>query len=473
MSQGPDSTIFDIYRRLPILLQHAAVSLQGARIERGRYGSGFREMLKRIRGREYWDVEKLHSLQAQRLQTLIESAVHSPFWKEQFEENNVDVSGADPFEELKKLPLLTKETVKSNTEDILSRQYRRSELNDSHTSGTTGSGLQFWKLSRTEQEQFAVWWRYREWHRLNRTTWHGYFGGRQVVKVEQEDPPYWRFNFPGRQVLFSNYHLSPDTAPGYARAINKCRLKWLHGYPSALALFGQFVLEQELGPFDHIEIVTTGAENLLPSQRRTIADAFGCEVREHYGLAEGVANISECPEGHLHVDEDFALVEFVPIKESEGEKKAHRIIGTNFANPAFPLFRYDTGDIAYLHSGSSCSCDRTGRLVSSLHGRKEDYVVLPSGARIGRLDHIFKDLVAVREAQIYQPDTQRVVFRVVPGEEYDKRKTEERLIKEARKRLGESITIDVEYRKQIPRTDSGKVKFVVSGVESMKIEEYR
>jgi phenylacetate-CoA ligase len=79
----------------------------------------------------------------------------------------------------------------------------------------------------------------------------------------------------------------------------------------------------------------------------------------------------------------------------------------------------------------------------------------------------------VREAQIYQPDTQRVVFRVVPGEEYDKRKTEERLIKEARKRLGESITIDVEYRKQIPRTDSGKVKFVVSGVESMKIEEYR
>ncbi len=469
MLKGSKNRIVKAYHCLPTVLQHIAVSIQGARIRRKRYGSAFNSIFEDIRGREYQDREALRSLQAQRLQSLFKSAVHSPFWKEEFKARGVDIDGTDPFAELNKLPILTKEVVKSNAAGIRSRRFRRDELHDAHTSGTTGSGLQFWELPRTEREKFAVWWRYREWHGLDRSMWHGYFGGRRVVDVEQKQPPYWRLNIPGRQVLFSNYHLSPETAPKYARAIKQHRLKWLHGYPSALSLLGQFVLEQGLGPFDQTEIVTTGAENLLPSQRETIARAFGCKVREHYGLAEGVANISECPEGNLHVDEDFALVEFIPVDGSDEEDTAHRIVGTNVANPAFPLFRYDTGDIAHLRTGSSCSCGRTGRVVSSLHGRKEDYVILPNGARIGRLDHIFKDMVEVRNAQIYQPEVGRVVLRVVKGREYKEPDSEFILLEEARNRLGDQVNIEIEYRDEIPKSENGKIRFVKSDIESMQL----
>jgi phenylacetate-CoA ligase len=95
--------------------------------------------------------------------------------------------------------------------------------------------------------------------------------------------------------------------------------------------------------------------------------------------------------------------------------------------------------------------------------------VTPSGARIGRLDHIFKDMVEVRNAQICQPERGRVVIRVVKGRGYDVPESEETLLKEARKRLGGDIDIEIEYRSELPRTNNGKIRFVISDIESMQI----
>lgn len=62
-------------------------------------------------------------------------------------------------------------------------------------------------------------------------------------------------------------------------------------------------------------------------------------------------------------------------------------------------------------------------------GRLEDYFILKNGAKIGRLDHIFKDLIMVREAQIYQEYSGKIEMRIVKREEYsdkDEKKTIER-----------------------------------------------
>jgi phenylacetate-CoA ligase len=206
----------------------------------------------------------------------------------------------------------------------------------------------------------------------------------------------------------------------------------------------------------HVLVVTTGAESLHEHQINLIERAFGAKVRQHYGMAEAVANISERPNGMLVVDEDFSYVEFEPGDSDS----SNRIIGTNWSNPAFPLIRYDTGDRAALseirHEG--------WRVVQSLEGRDEDYIALPDGRKIGRLDHIFKDFVEIREAQIYQPDENAVVLRVVPADTYTET-TEAKLIRETRDRLGDSIAISVEQHEAIERSASGKIKFVVSRVK--------
>jgi len=223
-----------------------------------------------------------------------------------------------------------------------------------------------------------------------------------------------------------------------------------------LALLAKLILELHL-PAPKIKIVTVGAENLLAAQKAVIATAFNAPVVQHYGQAEGVANFSECPMGRIHVDEDYAGVEFVPL---DHDPNLFRVVGTNWHNHAFPLLRYDTGDLVELQAGDNCYCGRPGRLVKVIDGRREDYLQLSTGVQIGRLDHVFKDMVNVREAQIAQRSDRQITIRIVRGSRYTLR-DEELLLREFRGRIGNEASITIEYVPHITRTKSGKLRLVV------------
>ena len=96
--------------------------------------------------------------------------------------------------------------------------------------------------------------------------------------------------------------------------------------------------------------------------------------------------------------------------------------------------------------------------------------MLPNGAMIGRLDHIFKAQVRVRESQIYQPDLTRVVIRLVGANDFTTR-DEQALLRAARTWLGSTLRIEVEHRETLPRTPAGKLRFVVSEVTAARLEE--
>ena len=68
--------------------------------------------------------------------------------------------------------------------------------------------------------------------------------------------------------------------------------------------------------------------------------------KQHYGMAEAAANISECEKGKLHVDEESAATEFVLITGNR-----YRVVGTNIANPAMPLIRYECNDHVTIDPG--------------------------------------------------------------------------------------------------------------------------
>ncbi|UVT21021.1 MAG: phenylacetate--CoA ligase family protein [Nitrospira sp.] len=449
----------DVYKHLPITLQNVACSIEGWRLSKRRYNEEFWAISGALIERPISSLAEAEGVTKSRLRTHVETALQCPFWKKRFRQYEVNPSAKNLEEELKKLPILTKAEVQDEAKTIRNPTIGMDGLLSSHTSGTTGSGLVFWETQAAEKERWAVWWRYRAWHRISHNMWCGYFGGRSVVPLIQSVPPFWRLNRPGRQILFSGYHLSPTTAQDYLAGLDEYLPSWLHGYPSLLALIAGYLLERGKSLRKAPNVVTTGAESLLPQQKDLMQKAFGCPVRQHYGQAESVANISECPSGHLHVDEDFSWVEFVPL---EDQPDVYRIVGTNWSNPAFPLFRYDTGDFARL-SAERPTCPMTGRVVESVDGRKEDYVVLPSGARLGRLDHIFKDLTQIREAQIYQPDRETLVFRIVKREGYSGA-DERRLLDEAQKRVGRDVTIKVDHVSHLERGKTGKLRFVVSKV---------
>lgn len=253
--------------------------------------------------------------------------------------------------------------------------------------------------------------------------------------------------------MFSAYHLGDDTAAAYLQACRDSGHRWMHGYPSQLALLAAQGLRLGL-QLPALRWLTVGAETLLPAQRRLIKEAFGVVPVQHYGMAEGVANFSECPNGAMHVDEDFAAVEFEPVGDGQ-----YRVLGTNLSNAAFPLIRYAVGDLVELGS-AKCTCRRSGRVVKRVDGRIEDYVTTASGVRIGRLDHIFKDMVHISEAQVRQRRPGAMHVLVVPRAGFDEQ--QERLLRrEIATRVGPDMKVDIEFVQTIERTKSGKLRFVV------------
>jgi phenylacetate-CoA ligase len=455
-----------LYRRLPTSLQNVSCSFVGWHNEHTRYAGAFPRILDEAVARTYWTAERIASFRDRRLASIVETCQFIPFYRERIRASGIEASDIRSLKDLEVLPILTKDEVRDHLVKLSRAAVPARKTRPVHTSGTTGAGLRFSTTMLAIQEQWAVWWRYRGWHGIRKGTWCGVFAGRSIVPSTQSDPPFWRVNHFGRQLLFSGYHMSPQNLSAYVAELRRRQPPWLHGYPSLLALLAAYLIDSNTDLGYDVGWVTVGAENLLPHQAAIIKRGLGVRPIQHYGLAEGVANISQCERGSLHVDEDFAAVEFLPT----GHDGLHRIVGTNLTNPATPLLRYETQDLATLRRDSSCGCGRPGRVVERVDGRLEDYVVLRNGTRIGRMDHVFKDMVNIKEAQIYQATPGEMTIRVVRGAEYGEA-DEETLIRETRKRVGGETDVRIEYAQSLPRSETGKLRFVVSDIQGADIQK--
>jgi phenylacetate-CoA ligase len=311
-----------------------------------------------------------------------------------------------------------------------------------------------------DPEQWAVWWRYRGWHGIHRPTQMALFASAPVARPN-ETRRFWRHNYSQRETRYSIYHISRDTVHAYVAQLDAEETAWIHGNPSAISLLAHYMNLEGLRLRRPLRWLTVGSENLTSGYSATMQRAFNVKPIQHYGLAEANANFSECTEGSLHIDEDFAFVEFLT---PDTQPSHQRIIGTSFANARTALLRYDTGDLATL-SGIECRCGHWGRVVDSLDGRQGDYITLPSGARVASLASPFHSTTWLVEGQLFQDRKGDLEVRYVPN-----RPVSQEMLREFESRLRQRVGADVrvtfgEYT-ALPRTARGKVRLVVSDYEA-------
>lgn len=432
-----------IYLSLPFFFQNILISIAAIPLEIRRRSGPPPTFI------EANEIEEFHS---ERISAALRNASKSKYWNNVFSKYNVDVFASDIRKELEKLPVVDKQEIVKNSRDISINARNLIELK---TSGTTGSGLKLTTTRYAESIMWSFFKRYRARFGINSSDWCGYFCGRTLKKPDDFISPNYRVNYLGKQIMYSCYHLCDSSVESYVKSLNEYQPPWIHGYPSFLALLSNLALEREMKLKYKPKAVTLGSESVSLQQREKIYSFFGVEPSELYCQTEGVAMISECEFGHLHVDEEFSLVEFSRLDENS---ELYEVIGTSFYNESFPLFRYNTGDIVEL-SNEHCRCGG-GRMIKTIDGRKEEYLVLPGGIKLGRLDHIFKSMVNVKEAQILQRSDLSVSFRVVKGDEY--KSVDEELLKiEINKRFPATVKYNLDYVEKIERTKSGKLRFVI------------
>lgn len=455
-----------LYDALPVFAQNWACGIEGRKRFRERFTPEFFDTLARWERTAGAPASALRSLQSDALRELVQRARgSSAYWRALPPPSD----GANPEEAIARtlaaIPPLEKSTLRDRSDELVLQDVPPAERVRLKTSGTTGSALVIWQTRRRIAESYAVVWRQRRGAGVALEDPHFTFGGQPIVPLNRTRPPFWRRNAAARQILFSSYHLAPRFLPAYVDAIHALPARYAQGYPSALHLVATALLDAGRPlPVGRLAAVFTSSETLHPFQRRTIERGFGAPVHDYYSSAESAVAMTGCAAGRLHVDAEFGIVE-VEVAERGPDWERGPLLVTGLGAVGTALLRYRIGDVGTRALGD-CPCGRTGDSFIALDGRIEDYVVTPDGRRIGRMDHVFKDMLSVSEAQIVQDTPASIEVLVVPRLGWSDRERHA-LEVELRGRLGTEISIEIRCVDAIPREPSGKLRAVRSRVGAL------
>lgn len=451
----------NIYLKSPVFLQNLFVTAYGYYLRRFRYGRSTQDFVEWLSELEYASPSKMEKLENEALRNIITHAYERvPYYKRIFDRHGIQPKDIGDRNDLGKLPLLEKDPIRRDPEQLVSKKSNPEKLEIAYTSGTTGTPLKLYQSKMLIQTAYACHAILRKWAGVSFDDRRATFGGRLILSSAQWKPPFWRYNASENQMIFSSYHLSERNLPCYIEKLLEFQPKEVIGYPSSIYNIANYLKRNNINRIKP-KVVLTNSETLLFWQRETIEAAFDCKVYDWYSSEEFACFIAQCEMGSYHI---FPLIGIVEIVDPSNGKVTNsgegEIVCTSLLNMDMPLIRYRIGDTA-VRSNGTCSCGRSWSTLESIVGRVDDYVVRRDGTRIGRLDHIFKGVKNIQEAQIEQLSLDNVQLNLVVDKQYDS--ADERLIeKNLKERIGPDMTLNFNYIKFIPRTGRGKFRSVIS-----------
>jgi phenylacetate-CoA ligase len=354
------SALLALYHRAPAPLKSAAATTRGLYLRSWRYGSETDRLAAEARERESLSPESWKALTDESLARLLRrAATRVPFYREHFAARRRRGERPD-VERLESWPVLTKETVRARTLELLADDLDPRALWRERTSGTTGTPLEVFMTKATLRQWYALFEaRVREWNGVSRLDAWANVGGQLVAPWRARRPPFWVWNAGLSQLYMSSYHLAPGRGAAYVEALARHRVAYLHGYASSLESLALLGKEEGAAP-PPLRVALSNAEPLLRAPAPADRGFFGCPVRDTYGMAELAAAASECEASRLHVWPEVGVIEV--LGDGGEEPSAQRGDGAHRRDVA-PESRHAprpvrVGDRGALGSGA-CPCGRS------------------------------------------------------------------------------------------------------------------
>jgi len=234
------------------------------------YGPRFAPTLKLLEESQRWDEDRLIEYQISKLQVMLRHcAKHVPYYRRIFREAGFDPGSFRRLSDLRALPLLDKETIRSRPEDFLADNIGRRQMIYFTTGGTMGQPLGLYNLKPNVGLEkafiYTLWARVGFRHSDRRAILRG-----SAVK----NRPRWKYEPSERAFVFSNFHMTSENVAQYARVIREKKLPYLHAYPSAVIDFARLLKEPDVEPLN-FKAILAASENIYPGQREFIESFFG------------------------------------------------------------------------------------------------------------------------------------------------------------------------------------------------------
>lgn len=447
-----------IYDHSPIFFQNFMTSVYGYTLKRTRYGKYYHEHMQLLNKLHSYSKEQLQAYQFEEMMKLLRYVnEHSKFYHDLYK--NIKIDSIKTIEDIKKLPLVTKEMLRKNIEDVITIP-KKGAIAD-HTGGTTGKSLIVYNRVEDIQKRMAVLDFFKlkngfENIKMKKAT----FMGKHIVPPNQKKKVFWRYNKPIKQMLYSSFHLTEENIPYYIGSLNDFKPIAIDGFVSSIYEIAFYIKRKNVKLKFQPKVIFPTSETLTEDYRQTIEEVFNCNVRDQYASSEGAPFVWECEYGNLHYDITTGVI--------ENDDNSNEVLVTSFLNYGTPLIRYRIGDsMIFEDSNKRCKCGFNTPLIKSIEGRKVDYLYSTKGAKInlGNVSNIFKNVPnTIIKAQLIQDKIDHLIVKIVVDNSFSL-KHKDLLIDEIKHKFGNDMKVDIEIVDEIPREKSGKHKLIVNKVE--------
>jgi len=372
---------------------------------------------KQLKKEELLPRNKIEELQLSRLKEFVEHCYRNvPYYTELFNSINLKPEDIKSIEDLKKIPVLTKQIARENSDKLIDVNSLNKKKAKIRTSGSTGTPFTIYDIRKERNEVLTA----NLWTFYSRCGW---VPGERIATIWGQKHKQNGFlikikNFFMGVSYFNAWESNEENFEIWHRQLIRTSTKLLVCYSSVGARFAKWMIENnKKTPL--LKGVYTTSEILLDKQREEIQLAFGCNVYDLYGCGEVLAIGCSCSKQKIHINETLNVVE---VGESIDNKSAPVIL-TGFQNRTMPFLRYMNGDSINI-SEANCKCERESKIMGLSIARVSDTFKFKSGKVVPSLYFILRlyqdGFDGVELFQFHQTELDKIDLKIMKNTKYDK-----------------------------------------------------
>ena len=448
--------ITEFYNRSPYFVKNTASTLYGVLKTIKERNSLYKNCLKELDITLNIGKTELQEIQFKRLQEIYRHSINTvPFYKDLYGKYGLSVDSIKQLSDLEKLPVISKEELRSNYKNRLSDDPTPLQM-VAETSGTTGKPLITDIDHLTEAYHNAVV-KYQEKIAGVRKGWFGVMAGIQILPITKNKPPYWIINYFNKQVHYSSFHLNKDTLRFYENHMRKKNIRFLKGYPTVIGSLAKLMLDS--GKRYKLDGVFTSSQPLQDWTRKAIKEAFQCEIYDFYGLAErSVWAISMGRTNNLFVVSPICIVEF---KKNDHSDEFSMIV-TNLINRRMPVIRYELDDLSFPIKDNSHGFKTNWFQIAPIKSRRGDYIKAPDGRILPAPSFTiaFWGVNGIIESQVHQTSKNILIIRIIPSKDFNDTALDI-IMKKIKNIVGDDMQVTIVLTDQFVVGKTGKRQFIL------------
>lgn len=405
---------------------------------------------KKIIKMRQWSKEEYDNWQNIKLQMLLNHAYNNTvYYNNLFNKINIEPRDIKSRDDLKVIPVLTKNIIRDNFYDIIPKNINMIHYKKSSTGGSTGDPLVYYQDNKS--------WSFCNANNIINWERTGYQYGKKFIALGStslfvnkssslKHKIYYKLK---NKIGLNGVNMSDEVCSDYVNLLQKEKINYIYGYASSIYLLAKYVLKKQEDV--NIHACFTTSEVLKDSFRKTIKSAFDCNIVDCYGANDGGISAFARKKGFFEVGYNCIV-----RQEEAYDNGIGPALLTDLFNYAMPLINYKIGDVIQIEEKNNINYPYNGQIINKVMGRTSELLTLANGRTLtGPGFTVLFSAIPVEYYCIEKVDKNSLVCWIMKLPNFTE-SHEQIILETIQKQAGTGINIEIKETNQPFITKSGK-----------------